>query len=116
MKLIERFRLTKQLHDQVELSGESVETVLRSWKDKDYKSLCEYITQCKGVVPKYVSRLAALTGASTKHVVMDILSAQVVSGQNGGDSKESASGYMPDDAMEQAALLKSLVYEQQRYL
>lgn len=118
MSLIQRFRLTKQLHDQVEMSGESVDTVLRSWNDKDFKSLCEYVSQCTGVVPKYVGKLAELTGLTPKAMVMEILGAQMAASGSDDDEdggKDYAMGYLPEDAMEKAALLSSFVHERQRY-
>ncbi|BBD08687.1 hypothetical protein [Desulfovibrio ferrophilus] len=121
MNLIERFRLTKQLHDQVEISGESVDAVLRSWSEKDYKSLCDYIMQCEGVVPKYVERLAALTGLESKTVVMEIIGVQyagsgAMSGDNDSQDDQLSGVYLPEDTQEKDAFLKSLVQDQQRFM
>ncbi|MBU1001847.1 MAG: hypothetical protein KKE73_04925 [Proteobacteria bacterium] len=120
MNLVERYRLTKQLHDQVEHSGRSVETVLQSWSKKNYALLCEYVTQCTGVVPKYVLRLAELTGLSSKAVIMEIVGAQIsMSGLSGADNPmhlDHSSGYLPEDSLEKDAFVKSLVQDQQRFM
>jgi hypothetical protein len=76
MNLLDKFRLTKMLHDQVEVSGDDISGVLGSWEEQDYKGLCEYVTQCQNVVPKYVARLAKLTGMDPREVVFEIVGAQ----------------------------------------
>lgn len=112
MSIVQKFRLTKLLHDQVEGSGDKVENVLRSWSEKDYKRLCDYVTQCRGVVPKYVARLARLTGASTGSVVTEIIGAQEQFESLADDSSQGSAegiGYLPEDMVERSAYLQSIV-------
>ncbi|WP_461208378.1 hypothetical protein [Desulfocurvus sp. DL9XJH121] len=113
MSLVYKFRLTKLLHDQVQVSGQHVDSVLRSWTEKDYKHLCEYVTQCTGVVPKYVARLSRLCGLSPQGVVMDILGAQApqasAAGGDGSYGVAEGLGYIPDDSVERYAFLQSIV-------
>lgn len=122
MSLVNKFRLTKLLHDQVELSGEHVDRVLRSWNRKDYGNLCEYVAQCKGVVPRYVARLAKLCGTTPGSVVMDILGAQAVT-EGAADFEESGEtqgtpegiGYIPEDSVERYTFLQSIVGGRETY-
>lgn len=112
VSIVEKFRLTKLLHDQVEVSGDQVDRVLRTWNEKDYKSLCDYVTQCKGVIPKYVMLLARLTGTSTGNVVMDIVGAQAPANRHDGEDASytpEGIGYLPEDIVERSALLQSII-------
>lgn len=112
MSIVESFRLTKLLHDQVEGSGDRVDKVLRSWKVKDYRNLCEYVTQCKGVVPKYVARLAKVMDVSTGDVVMEIVGAQPSTGgktTGSGRDTSDGNGYLPEDTVDRSALVQSIV-------
>ena len=115
MSLVKKFRLTKLLHDQVEISGDQVDSVLRSWDERDYRSLCEYVTQCRGIVPKYIARLARMTGISSGNVVMDIVGAQApdagfVNAENHQGGPEGI-GYIPEDSVERFTFLRSLTGE-----
>lgn len=119
MNLFEKFRLTKVLHDQVEVSGDDIHGVLGGWEERDYKGLCDYVSQCQTVVPKYVSRLAGLTGLDPREVVFEILGAQTqVKSRRGRPASAEPPGaaYMPEDASERDQYLRSIVEDRKRYL
>jgi len=119
MNLLDKFRLTKMLHDQVEVSGDDISGVLGSWEEQDYKGLCEYVTQCQTVVPKYVSRLAKLTGQETREVIFEIIGAQgqVKSRRGRPPSVEPPNAaYMPEDPSERDMYLRSIVDERKRFM
>lgn len=119
MSVVDNFRLTKLLHDQVEGSGDRVDKVLRSWDEKDYKNLCDYVMQCKGVVPKYVGRLAKLMGIASGDVITEIIGAQDAQSAKGrkatdSDNESSCSnGYLPEDTVERSAFVQSIVKGQE---
>lgn len=119
MNLLQKFRLTKLLYDQVESSGEEIPGVLGVWDEQTYKGLCEYVSQCQNVVPKYVSRLSQLTGATTYEVIHEIVGAQgLVKARRGRPVSTEPVGmtYLPDDATEHDLFLKSIVGDRKRFM
>ncbi len=117
MSLVYKFRLTKLLYDQVMETKESVDAVLLTWDERDYADLCEYVTNCKGVVPKYIARLARACRQSPRGVVLDILSldfeGRTASNSNTLVSFEDA-GYIPDDSSERCSFLQDIVGGQEQ--
>lgn len=73
MSVVYQFRLTGVLYHQVRQSGKSVAAVLAGWDDADYDMICDYVRDCKKVVPKYIARVADLLDVSPKKVIKDIL-------------------------------------------
>lgn len=117
MDLLKQFRLTKLLHDQVELAGDDITTVLQSWNEKDYNALVDYIAKCEQVVPKYVLRLARRTRLEPLDVVHEILGARsLVQTRRGRPAKnEPDATYIPEDGAERDQFLRSIVGERKRY-
>ncbi|MCK9241393.1 hypothetical protein [Desulfocurvus sp.] len=119
MNLLDKFRLTKTLHDQVEVSGDDISGVLGAWEEREYKGLCEYVTQCRGVIPKYVSRLAKLTGMDPREVVFEIVGAQgLVKSRRGRppSGEPPSAAFMPEDPSERDQYLRSIVDERKRFM
>lgn len=119
MNLLQKFRLTKLLHDQVESSGDDISGILGAWEEPQYKGLCEYVSQCQNVVPKYVARLARLTGLDPREVVFEIVGAQaLVKGRRGRPPSTEPVGqaYLPEDASDRDMYLRSIVDERKRFM
>lgn len=74
MNAVYQFRLTGILYHQVRRSGKGIAAVLAIWDDSDYELLCDYVRDCKSVVPKYVRHIAELLDVSPKKIVKEILS------------------------------------------
>ncbi len=111
MSVVYKFRLTKVLHDQIRTTGRTPEAVLSSWDETDYTYLCEYVTQCRGVVPKYIGKLAERMGESPRSVVKQIIQARAglldAMASDGDLPGYDASGmvYLPEDKTDRANLL-----------
>lgn len=102
MNIVYKFRLTKVIYDQVRLSGGNVASILRAWDQSDYHGLCEYVMQCRRVVPKYVRKLADYLGVPPGEVVGRIVTANgpsPKSGTSAGSKDEDVfMVYLPEDA------------------
>ena len=111
MDIVYKFRLTKVIYDQVRLSGGDFSSILRSWDETDYRSLCEYVTQCRRVVPKYVRKLADYLGIAPSEVVGRIIAANGPAPKSGpadtGPQEEDVFVvYLPEDATDRLFFLQ----------
>jgi|GEM_PF-2471664 len=110
MNIVYKFRLTKVIYDQVMLSGGNLASLLRAWDESDYRGLCEYVTQCRRVVPKYVGKLADHLGLTPGEVVGGIVSAngpRTKSGADKGSKDEDVfMVYLPEDATDRLFFLQ----------
>ncbi len=114
MSVVYKFRLTKVLHDQIRATGQSPEGVLSRWDETDYTYLCEYVTQCRKVIPKYIGKISEHLGESPRSIIKQIVQARVEACDSaGGDGDMTgfdASGvvYLPEDKTDRANLLARL--------
>jgi len=120
MSIVYKFRLTKVLHDQIRSTGQTPEAVLSRWDETDYIYLCEYVTQCRKVVPKFIGKLAEHLGESPRAVIKQIVKARVEvaeASQDGDLPGYDASGmvYLPEDKTDRANLLARICGTQTSY-
>ena len=114
MSVVYKFRLTKVLHDQIRATGRHPEAVLAGWDETDYTYLCEYVTQCRKVVPKYIGKVAEHMGESPRAVIKQIVQARSGVIESSGQDMDlpgyDASGmvYLPEDKTDRANLLARL--------
>ena len=109
MNIIYRFRLTKILYDQVRFSRQEIGAALRTWEDREYKQLCDYVSQCRKVVPKYVQRLADLMGVDARDVIADIMHGRTLAADGGGDGAKDFGGvYLPEDSSDRMNYIEKL--------
>ena len=110
MNIIYRFRLTKILYDQVRFSRQEIGAALRTWEDREYKQLCDYVSQCRKVVPKYVQRLADLMGVDARDVIADIMHGRTLGQEiGGGDGAKDFGGvYLPEDSSDRLSYIEKL--------
>jgi hypothetical protein len=88
MSAVYQFRLTGILFHQIRRSGKSIAAVLASWNDGDYDLLCDYVRDCKSVVPKYVRQIADLLDVSPKKVIKDILACRRGCAYTGNENED----------------------------
>lgn len=121
MSIVYKFRLTKVLHDQIRATGRTPEAVLQRWDETDYTYLCEYVTQCRKVVPKFIGKLAEHLGESPRSVIKQIVQARAEVAEAGtadGDLPGyDANGmvYLPEDKTDRANLLAKICGTQTSY-
>lgn len=110
MNLIYRFRLTRILFMQVARRGASIPAVLENWDAADYAALCDYVHQCKNVVPKYVRKLSEMLGKTPQEVILEIKDAQVENHNTAGSDHYWDSAYlpyMPEDSADTALFVSA---------
>ena len=121
MSIVYKFRLTKVLHDQIRATGRTPAAVLSRWDDTDYTYLCEYVTQCRKVVPKFIGKLAEHLGESPRSLIRQIVQAraELTEGmaQDGDLPGYDAAGlvYLPEDKTDRANLLAKICGTQTPY-
>lgn len=110
MNIVYRFRLTKILYDQVRYSRQEIGVVLRSWGEREYKQLCDYVCQCRSVAPKYVQRLADMLNLETRDVISDIMHGRTMSAEpSAGDGSRDFGGvYLPEDITDRQHFIQKL--------
>jgi hypothetical protein len=98
MNILTSFRLTKVLYEQVLFTGMSIDSILRGWEPSDHSALVQYVTRCRGIVPKFVRMLAESVGVGPREVVREIMEARATGCEYQGDARESRNaGYIPED-------------------
>lgn len=112
MSIVYKFRLTKVLHDQIRATGQGPDVVLSRWDETDYTYLCEYVTQCHRLVPKYIGKLAEHLGESPRGIIKQIIQARQVLADATEADDDALPGlddggvvYLPEDKTDRANLL-----------
>lgn len=110
MNIVYRFRLTKLLYDQVRFSRQEIGAALRTWEDREYKQLCDYVSQCRTVVPKYVQRLADLMGVEARDVIADIMHGRTLAPEGAGSdgARDFGGVYLPEDSSDRMLYLDQI--------
>lgn len=120
MSLVQQFRLTSILYNQVRSSGKSPKSILRKWDEGDYNSLCDYIQSCRGVLPKYIKQTAELIGESPRRLVREILEARDPVIENfraeGNRQKENDFTFMLEDTTDTTLFIQDYCNSKKQFM
>lgn len=120
MSAVYQFRLTGILYHQIRRSGKTLAAILANWDDGDYELLCDYVRDCKSIVPKYIRQIADLLDVSPRKIVKDILACRRGCSFMNGDDEER-DDYMDsysfgEDSVDLTLFIQKYCHEVKQYM
>lgn len=120
MNIVYAFQLTRSLYTQVKQSKKSFAEILNNWDEADYRMLCEYISSCRKVVPKYIGALADVLGESKQSVIKQIIEAKGATSQDyeatSSDKEPKYVTYLPEDSTDTTLFIQQYCAEKKRFM
>jgi hypothetical protein len=120
MNVVYAFQLTRSLYMQVKQTKKSFAEILNNWDEADYQLLCEYISSCRKVVPKYIGTLAEHLGESKQSVVKQIIEAKGATAHDydaaSSDKEPKYLTYLPEDSTDTTLFIQQYCAEKKRFM